>query len=265
MRRDIAAYGPSVAIDPRAVSGFAAVADAYQRGRPGYPRQAVDRIVEYLQLSEASGVLDLAAGTGQLSRPLRRRVGRITAVEPSAAMRDKIRADLPDVDVLDGTAESIPLADAAVEAVVVGEAFHWFQTAAATSEIARVLTKRGGLALLWNTATWTSDDTPWLEDFRGIIGPHRQAAGGFPAGDGAWREAFDSSGLFEPLVQSQMSHTQTLEPTDLLAQVASWSWIANLEDDQRAAVLTDVKALVQDYREITIPYRTDLYLGRRTM
>lgn len=251
-------------IDPRAASGFAAVADAYQRGRPSYPTEAVDRIVEYLQLNEESRVIDLAAGTGQLSRLLRERVGRLTAVEPSPPMRAKISADLPEVSVLDGTAESIPLADAAGDAVVVGEAFHWFQTAAAAAEIARVLTEHGGLALLWNSATWSSNDTPWLEDFRSIVRQHKQAAGGCPAGNGAWQEAFENTGHFDPLLHSQFSHTQTLQSADFLAQVASWSWIANLEDERRAEVLGDVEAVVKEHDELTIPYRTDLYLTRRT-
>lgn len=252
-----------MAIDPRAASAFAAVADAYQQGRPSYPTEAIDRLAEYLQLGEASRVLDLAAGTGQLSRLLRERVRHIMAVEPSPPMRAKIGTDLPGVGVLDGTAESIPLANAAVDAVVVGEAFHWFQTAAATAEIARVLTEHGGLALLWNTATWSSETTSWLEDFRTIVRHHKQAAGDYPAGDSAWHDAFEDSGLFEPLVHSQFSHTQTLQPADFRAQVASWSWIANLEDEQRASVLDDIEAVTKEHDELVIPYRTDLYLTRR--
>ena len=83
-------------------------------------------------------------------------------------MRERIAARLPEARVLDGTAEAIPLDDYEVDAVVVGEAFHWFQTQVAAEEIARVLTPQGGIALLWNTPTWTVETTPWLEDFRAI-------------------------------------------------------------------------------------------------
>lgn len=85
-----------------------------------------------------------------------------------------------------------------------------------------------------------------------------------PRATARWQESFENTGLFEPLVHSQFSHTQTLQSADFLAQVASWSWIANLEEEQRAAVLGDVEAVVKEHDELTIPYRTDLYLTRRT-
>lgn len=249
--------------DPRALSGFSAVADEYQQGRPSYPVEAIDRIVEYFELTGVSEVLDLAAGTGQLSRQLCGHVGHIIAVEPAPGMRARIAADLGEVTVLDGTAESLPLRDVAVDAVVVGEAFHWFRTTAATAEIARVLRPRGGVALLWNTPTWTTEDTPWLGDFQRIVAPHKRAAGSYPAGDGSWRAEFERTNLFEDLVLTHASHTQTLTPIDFLAQVASWSWIANLDSGQRQAVLDGLGAVVGEHDEIVIPYRTDLYLARR--
>ena len=250
-------------IDPRAASGFAAVADAYERGRPSYPAEAIDRIIGYFELTHASDALDLAAGTGQLSRLLRRHVRHLVAVEPAAAMRTKIAASLGDVTAVGGAAESLPLRDGAVDAVVVGEAFHWFQTTAATAEIARVLKARGGVALLWNTPTWTIESTHWLDAFRDIVARHKRAAGSYPAGNGCWRGRFERTNLFEKLVHAKLHHAQTLKPTEFLAQVASWSWIANLEGAQRQAILDEVGALVGQHEEIMIPYRTDLYLARR--
>ena len=250
-------------VDSRAASGFASVADAYERGRPSYPTEAINRIVTDLGLTAASRVLDLAAGTGKLSRLLHPRVGHTVAVEPAQAMRARIAADLPDVTVLDGTAEAIPLRDHEVDAVVIGQAFHWFRTAMATAEIARVLTAGGGIALLWNTPTWTFESTPWLDDFRQIVAHHKQAAGAYPAREGAWQNEFDRLRLFEDLEHFHVAHTQTLEPSDFLAQVASWSWIANLMSEQRRAVLDEVEELVRGHHEIVIPYRTDLYLARR--
>lgn len=250
-----------MSVDPRAVSGFTA-ADAYERGRPGYPVRVVDRIVEHFHLSRTSVVLDLAAGTGQLSRVLLPRVGRVVAVEPSAPMRTKIAEVLGDVPALDGTAEAIPLADDSVDAVVVGEAFHWFRTVEAATEIARVLTGRGGLALLWNTPTWTVADTPWLEDLRRILAHHKRAAGGYPAGDGSWQEPLAGTGLFRPLTRARFTHVQNPQPRDFVAQVASWSWIANLDPDQRASVLREVESVLPD-GELSIPYRLDFALTRR--
>lgn len=249
-------------VDPRAASGYSAAA-AYDRGRPGYPAEAIEWIVGFLELTDTSSVLDLAAGTGQLSRLLHARVGRTIAVEPSAAMRAKITTALADVSVLEGTAESIPLADGAVDAVVVGEAFHWFQIANATAEIARVLGARGGLALLWNVPLWTVENTPWLEAFRQVVAHHRYAAGDYPAGDGSWRAPFERTALFKDLVYMHTTHVQKLATDDFLAQVASWSWIANLRGTHRQAVLDQVNAVVREHADLMIPYRTDLYLTRR--
>ena len=249
-------------IDPRAASGFAGVAEAYERGRPSYPASAIDRIADHLGLTSAGTVLDLAAGTGQLSILLHRRVGRIIAVEPVPAMRERIPARLPEARVLDGTAEAIPLDDREVDAVVVGEAFHWFQTQAATEEIARVLRPGGGIALLWNTPTWTVETTPWLEDFRAVVARHKRAAGEYPAGAGAWQPGLERTGLFDDLTHVALTHAQTLDPEGFLAQVKSWSWVANLDDALRQAVLEQVREIVGAHAEIVIPYRTDLHLAR---
>lgn len=176
-----------MSVDSRAASGFRAVAEDYETGRPTYADVSIDRIFTHLELSSSSRVLDLAAGTGQLSRLFRSRVGSVIAVESVHGMREQIKTTAPGVTVLDGTAESIPLPDADVDAVVVGEAFHWFETATATSEIARVLKPNGGLALLWNTPTWTVDTTPWLQDLRRILSHHKKSAGEYPAGD-TWQK-----------------------------------------------------------------------------
>lgn len=223
----------------------------------------IDWIVSHLGLTEASTVLDLAAGTGQLSRLMHGRVASIIAVEPVAAMRDMIQQDLPDVTVLDGQAEAIPLGNAAVDAVMVGEAFHWFETAPACGEIARVLSENGGLALLWNTPTWTVADTPWLKAFRQAIRRHRQAAGGYPAGGDSWQVPLRRCGHFETPEHRHAAHEQTLTAHDFLAQIASWSWIANLRDEQRRTLFHEVAVLLGEQEEIVIPYRTDLYLARR--
>lgn len=120
-----------MAIDTRAVRGFTA-AEAYDRGRPGYPMAAVNMLLAELDLGTGSTVLDLAAGTGQVSRAIHDRVG-LLAVEPRPEMRARFATRLPNVPVRAG--EQIPVPDASIDAVVVGEAFHWFDVGAAAREI----------------------------------------------------------------------------------------------------------------------------------
>jgi ubiquinone/menaquinone biosynthesis C-methylase UbiE len=120
----------------------------YERGRPGYP----DQVVGLAEVASSSTVLELAAGTGKFTRQLVPRVAHVVAVEPDLGMRRLLVANCPGVEVLDGTAEQIPLAGDAVDAVFVAQAFHWFDNEAALTEIARVLRPGGVLVVLWNVA-----------------------------------------------------------------------------------------------------------------
>lgn len=250
-------------LDPRAASGFTSAADYYARGRPCYPEAAGDVLVRELSLRSDSVVVDLAAGTGQVARALRERVAAVVAVEPVAKMRAELARLLPEVRVLGGVAEALPLAGESVDAVVVGEAFHWFDVALAAEEIARVLRRGGGLGLLWNVATWTEQDTPWLGRFRALVAHHKQAAGDYPAGDSQWRTQLERSECFAQLDHHTAEHRQHLQPSEFISHVRSWSWVANLRSAVRERLVAEVGALVHDEPEITIPYRTDIYWTRR--
>jgi SAM-dependent methyltransferase len=127
-------------------SSFGSVAAAYSAYRPGYPAAAVAVAVP----GPAARVLDLGAGTGKLTAALAAPGRTVHAVEPDTAMLAELRAALPSVIAAEGSAESIPLPDASVDAVVVGQAWHWFDPDPARAEIARVLRPGGTLALLWN-------------------------------------------------------------------------------------------------------------------
>jgi SAM-dependent methyltransferase len=132
---------------------FGRVAEAYARTRPPYPRAAIERAVQELGLTNDATVLDLAAGTGNLTRALREHLGLVIAVEPDAGMRSQFRGD-----VLEGTAEAIPLPDQSVDAAFVGEAFHWFDYARALAEIRRVA--RRGLGIF--NRMWGIKEQPEL-------------------------------------------------------------------------------------------------------
>ncbi|HYL40685.1 MAG TPA: class I SAM-dependent methyltransferase [Candidatus Binatus sp.] len=247
-------------IHPSAAVGFQAGAEAYERGRPAYAPAAVERLVAELGVGPGSRVLDLAAGTGKLTRMLLATGASIVGVEPVEGMRREFTRLLPGVEILDGTAEAIPLADGSVDTVTVGQAFHWFDGDRALPEIDRVLRPGGGLGLIWQAR---DPVRPWIERLNEIID---RADDGHPRfRTGAWREAFVRSGLFEPLEEAEYRTVQRGDPQLFVDRVASISYIAATPDDRRAAVLDEVRALLATEPDtagrnvIELPYRAHVY------
>jgi ubiquinone/menaquinone biosynthesis C-methylase UbiE len=147
---------------PELARSFGQIAAEYDAARPEYPAEALARAESALGLDARSRVVDLAAGSGRLTRALTERFGEVVAVEPDDAMRAILMRRSPEVEALAGTAERIPLSDGNVDAVFVGDAFHWFDERSAVEEIARVLRPGGGVALLWNN--WWRDSAGGTTD-----------------------------------------------------------------------------------------------------
>jgi SAM-dependent methyltransferase len=225
---------------------FGAVAAEYERGRPGYPAQALD----WLLPASASRVLDLGAGTGKLTRQLLGRGLEVVAVEPSEGMRSELRRVLGEVDALAGSAEQIPLADGAVEVVLVAQAWHWVDLERAVPEVARVLAPGGRLGLVWNLRDERVD---WVAELTRIIrGVEQELHSGDPT----------VGPPFGPIERFDVEWTQQLTLPMLLDMVASRSYVITLPDDRRAAVLADVRELVDRHpdlagrQQIAMPYVT---------
>lgn len=140
-----------MSINEVAARGFSSAADVYERARPGYAAEAVDWLCERMGIGPGRTVLDLAAGTGKLTRDLVPSGATIVAVEPLDEMRAQLVEAVPGVETLAGTAEQIPLPDSSVDDVVCAQAFHWFDADRALAEIHRVLRAGGALGLIWNS------------------------------------------------------------------------------------------------------------------
>jgi SAM-dependent methyltransferase len=253
------ARGHRVSVIHRSAAlGFARAPEAYERGRPPYPEDAITWLAEALGLRPGRGVLDLAAGTGRLTRALASTGADVVAVEPVAEMRAKIAETLPEVEVLTGTAESIPLADAAVDATTVGQAFHWFRGDEALTEIHRVLRPGGRLGLIWNGR---DDSAEWVAALTRIMEPYRGDAPAYRRDE--WRKAFGRTPLFGALEHRRFRLDHELDPEGLVARVTSVSFIAALPDDEREAVVSRVRDLVRGRDRITLPYRTDVFWCER--
>ena len=225
-----------------AATGFARSVEAYERGRPDYPPEAIAYLQRELELRAGRTVVDLAAGSGKLTRQLVALGCEVIAVEPVDEMRAAIGAG---IRTLKGTAEAIPLPDASADALTVAQAFHWFDGPKALAEIARVLRPGGALALVWNRRPVES--SPLHAAISEIINPYRDDA---PAhATGAWRDAFASGELTE----WTYAWSQRMDADALADRVGSTSFVAALPDEPRAEVLEAVRALAAD-GPVALPY-----------
>ncbi len=221
---------------------FADVTTAYERGRPEYAPAAVGALAAELGLDAGARVLDLAAGTGKLTRALLNAGFEVVAVEPQAPLRAVLAASVGAERVHDGVAEAIPLPDASVAAVTVADAFHWFDQAAALTEIRRVLRPGGGLAVVSTAPDWS--DASWAQEFGSLMEsllPEHPHFHGPP-----WQDALRADGHWGEAREVRVTTTQPSDPERIGDWVSSMSWIAAMDDEQRAEVLTRIAALVRD-------------------
>ncbi len=232
----------------------------YDTYRPGYPTSAVTWM-----LGEPDGplhVLDLGAGTGKLSATLVALGHRVTAVDPSGPMLDQLEALMPSVDVRTGTGEQVPLDDAAVDAVVIGQAWHWMDSALAGPEIARVLRPGGWLGLVWNTRDASVD---WVARLYEVAGePVRERRD-----DSEGTDTDDDPrvpGPYGPPEPRRFDNPHVLESPDAVAALAgTWSWVRTSPDPAtRMAGVRDVAAAhAEPDGSVRIPQVSECYRFRR--
>jgi SAM-dependent methyltransferase len=219
---------------------FADVAHAYERGRPEYPPAVVGAIAAELGLSAGAPVLDLAAGTGKLTRALIAAGLDVVAVEPQRSLREILARGIGEARVREGLAEAIPLDDGSVAAVTVADAFHWFDHASALAEIGRVLRPGGGLAVLSTVPDWSG--ASWAHEVGTLIVGLRPS---HPHYDGPpWQDAVRSAPGWGSVREVRVTALQPADPERLLDYVASISWVAALPEAERAEMLARVRAIV---------------------
>ncbi len=247
------------------VRGFDRSAATYERGRPDYPATAVHHLGRVLHLGPGTIVVDLGCGTGKFTRALRPLGATRIAVEPTAGMRRVFATVVPDVPIVDGTAEKIPLPDGFADAVVCAQSFHWFRPRRAMREIARVLRPGGGLAMVWNTR---DDRVGWSRQISRIVARYRWMSP--KSREARWRPAFSRPNpWFGPLHERRFRHAQRGSVETFVERTLSVSVIANLPPARRRAVASEVRAVItadaraRPGRAITLPYETEVYWSYR--
>ncbi|CAI1134573.1 class I SAM-dependent methyltransferase [Serratia proteamaculans] len=251
---------PSHSIHHAAAEGYQANADRYVKGRPDYPPEITTWLRDTIGLHAGMTVIDLGAGTGKFTPRLLETGAQVIAVEPVAQMLEKLSAVLPQVKTLAGTAESIPLPDESVNAVVCAQSFHWFATARALAEIQRILKPGGKLGLVWNMR---DARVSWVRKLNQIVDRHEGDAPRFYTGE--WRKLFPFKGLDALQEQVFMLGHQGAVEDVIFNRVRSTSFIAALPPQQQEQVIEQIRQLVaeegelQDKDSVTVPYQTKAY------
>jgi SAM-dependent methyltransferase len=255
--------------DERALhaSSFGTAAVAYAEHRPDYAQDAVHWALE---AAPGPRVLDLGAGTGKLTATLVAMGIDVIAVEPDPAMLAELRHALPGVRALAGSAEAIPLPDGSVEAVLAGNAMHWFDMAAAGPEIARVLTPGGVLAGLWNVLDDEVDWIPGLAEAGGsaAIGPRDTPAEWRAATAGLHLPKTGASPRFGSPEQAGFAHGQLRTADSLVATLATRAGVLVMPTPEREALLDRIRGYLASRPEtaegeFTLPMLTSVLRVRR--
>jgi SAM-dependent methyltransferase len=238
-------------------SSFGSIAEDYDRLRP-YPP---DEAISWLLPDDCTTAVDLAAGTGLVSRALAEHVERVVAIEPDPRMAAVLRARSAGVTVLRGVGEAIPLAAASVDAVLISSAWHWLNASLAIPELARVLREGGRLCVL---RSGLDQEAGWLRDVRR---PDRAGRDEQLRDTSGRYQNLPTTGEFGNVVQESFSFTRTMSAGEFTDLMATYSALITASEQERAADLGRIRAeldrLFPDGGPIEVPMRTRCWRADR--
>ena len=237
----------------RSARSFGAAASVYHHSRPGYPTEAIEWLV-----GDATRVLDLGAGTGKLTEALVALDCDVIAVDPVEEMLEELEVAVPGVPRILGTAEDIPIEDRSVDAVVAGQAWHWFIPDRAIPEIARVLRPGGVLGLVWNSRDIRAD---WLQQAGEIMHERHDASATF--------ESYVKIGPpFGAIEEHTVEWVERMSRPRFLDLVRSRSYFITATEAEQHATLAALETLLTTHPDIAgadqleVPYVTHCYRAR---
>lgn len=239
-------------------TSFGARAGDYEVGRPDYPFEAVAWMLERMPHGSRR-IADVGAGTGKLTRVLAEAPdAEVVAVDPDPVMLATLRGAVPGVPTFQGSAEKLPLPDASVDAVVLGQAWHWVDPVAGSAEIGRAVRGGGVLGLIWNIR---DDRVDWVRRLTEIMhGSHAEnmLAEGDPV----------VSAPFSGLEQERWEWTRPVTRDVLHRMAASRSYIITASDEEKARIGREMDALFDELdlhgdATIDLPYVTRAYRAVR--
>ena len=232
----------------------------YELGRPGYPVTAIEVLADQLGLRPGTRVVDVAAGTGKLTRLLATTGAEVVAVEPMQGMRAQLRRHAPTAEIVSARAERLPFRSASMGAVTVAQAFHWFDVVAASHELRRVLRPGGQLALVTNKR-----HTPerWQKELWEVLRRY-EALAPRPASTRNWRALLEEGDDFGSFDRFEVHNEQRFESLDEFdARFASISFVILLPEEDRRALIRDLHAVVAGVDPLVVPLLTEIEVATR--
>jgi SAM-dependent methyltransferase len=221
----------------RAMS-FGSIAEDYDGLRPQPPREAVDWLVP----PRCGVAVDVGAGTGLFTRALVGRAVEVIAVEPDARMRAVLAGRTPGVSVLEGSGESIPLADATVDAVFISSAWHWMDQQRAVPEIGRVLRDGGRFGLIW---TSRDRDVEWVRNLDRLPGQDTEEVESADRLRRRLEFASREPRVFHHTARAAFKFVRAMTVDDVVAMLATYSRVIIASAEDRAQRLDNARAALQ--------------------
>jgi len=236
-------------------TSFGSEAQTYESGRPDYPIQAVDWMLQPVVGGERSiRVADVGAGTGKLTRAVLELGAEVVAIDPDPKMLAVLRENVHGVPTFIGSAESLPVPDASLDAVVLGQAWHWVEPVAGSAEVARVLRSGGVLGLIWNIR---DESVPWVARPTEIMhGSHAEQM--LAQGDPTVTPPFGE------IESAEWRWSRPMNRATLLAMARSRSYLITAEPGDRAGIEAGLVELFDDIgaigdKVVELPYLTRAY------
>lgn len=237
----------------------------YVRYRPSYPREVLDTLRDECGLTPQSAVADVGSGTGILTKLFLENGNRVCGIEPNARMREAGEGYLKDFPLfrsVNGTAEATGLPSAAVDFVVAGQAFHWFDAQAARVEFARILKPNGWVAIVWNNRE--KDTSPFLRDYESLLRAYgtdyEQVAQKYPENDPL--DKFFGEGASRG---KSFANRQEFDFEGLRGRLLSSSYTPPEGHPNHGPMLVQLRRIFEQHARqgrVAFEYTTKLYFGR---
>jgi SAM-dependent methyltransferase len=237
----------------------------YVRYRPTYPRALVGLLEDECGMTRESVIADVGSGTGILSELFLRGGNRVYGVEPNREMREageRLLSSYENFLSVDGRAEATTLADASVDFVTAGQAFHWFNPASARREFERVLKAGGWAVLVWNSRR--TEGTPLLAEYERLL---LEYGTDYKEVSSKWAAEENIKTLFGPeeVLTKEFDNEQVLDFDGLKGRLTSASYAPLPGHPNHEPMMRELAALFERHRRdgrVVVEYDTKVFYGR---